>query len=583
MRKLLSLLLTLLAVCTAGNAQVTNVNLGYCDGEVSRTVHSEFCSAEKNVWVSGAIWLPASDINVCAGNELKVIRAGLAQKISIDTMCVWVRETLDGVNLAEGGIPKADIQKGWNEIPLNTPMTLDGTNTTGLYIGYSYHQTSVNQGMSVFLDPMPHALYLNLGEEGWVDRSDEGLLCIEGMVFGDNLPALNLRLASIDAPEYYVLEKGKMHLTGVVKNLGVQTVTGFDVEARIDGIDEVYTAHIDSVLEFQGIKLFDFEISPAITQLGEGRVTVTISKLNEGDDLNMVDNVASDVFETVEHDYSRMVLIEEFTTEKCVNCPRVAEYIHELLDNEAYKDVVVAVCHHSGYDTDWLTIPSDYSYLWYYNDGGSTYCPAVMIDRSARGGTTPVFNPTSVDQLKSLVNGRLVKPALVSVNVKAELDDEANKVKVMVNGTRSKEDFTVNPARLTVYLVENNIKPRAQSGATSDFMHQHVTRKVNSDWGDVIEWNGNDYNYECSFDLRADFVRDNLQIIAMVYDYDPDDASKNEVANAGTLYYADFTTAGISAVQAETSTPTIYDLYGRVVTQPTKGIYIVNGQKVIVK
>ena len=573
MRKISFLLLTLLAVCTAGNAQVTSVNLGYCDGDVSRTVHSEFCSAEKDVWVSGAIWLPASDINVCAGNELKVIRAGLAQKISIDTMCVWVRETLDGANLAEGGIPKATIQKGWNEIPLNNPMALDGTNTTGLYIGYSYHQTSVNQGMSVFLDPTPHALYLKLDEEGWVDRSDEGLLCVEGMVFGDNLPKLNLRLASIDTPDYYIIDKGKMHLTGIVKNLGVQTVTGFDVEAKIDGIDEVYTAHIDSVLEFQGIKLFDFEISPAITQLGEGRVTVTISKLNEGDDLNMVDNVASDVFETVEHDYSRIVLIEEFTTEWCSNCPRVAEYMHQLLDKEAYKDVVVAVCHHSGYDTD----------LWYYNDGGSTYAPAAMVDRSARGGSTPVFLPSSVDQLVSLVNGRLVKPALVSVNVKAELDDETNRVTVKVNGSRSKEDFTVNPARITVYLVENNIKARNQQGSTGEFVHQHVTRKVNSDWGEVIEWNGNDYDYECTFDLRADYVRDNLQIIAMIYDYDPNDASKNDVANAGTLYFADFTTTGISTVQAETATPTMYDLYGRVVTQPTKGIYIVNGQKVIVK
>lgn len=583
MRKCVYLLLTLLAVCTAGNAQVTSVNLGYCDGEVSRTVHGEFCSSEKNVWVSGAIWLPASDINVCAGNELKVIRAGLAQKISIDTMCVWVRETLDGANLAEGGISKADIQKGWNEIALNTPLALDGNNTTGLYIGYSYHQTSVNQGMSVFLEPTPHALYLKLGDEEWVDRSEEGLLCVEGMVFGDNLPALNLRLASIDAPEYYVLDKGKMKISGIVKNLGVQTVTGFDVEARIDGIDEVYTAHLDTALDYQGINLFEFEISPAITQVGMGRVTVTINKLNEGDDLNMVDNVASDVFETVEHDYSRVVLLEEFTTEQCVNCPRVAGYVHDLLDNEAYKDAVVAVCHHAGYHTDFLTVPCDNSYLWYYNEGGSTYAPALMVDRATREGTTPVFNPLSLEQLKSAVDERLVKPALVSVKVGAEVDEENNKVKVTVNGNRAKENITVNPARITVFLVENSISPRSQSGATPDFMHQHVTRKVNSDWGDVIEWNGNDYNYECTFDLRADYVRENLQLVAMIFDYDVNDPSKNEVANAGTLFYTDFTSTGISAVQAETSTPTIYDLYGRIVTNPTKGIYIVNGQKVVVK
>lgn len=583
MRKYLFLLLTLLAVSTASNAQISYLNIGYCDGRVSKTVHKEFCSSEKDIWVNGAIWLPASDINVCAGNELRTIRAGLAQKISIDTMCVWVRETLDGPNLAEGGMGKADIQKGWNEIQLNTPMPLDGTNTTGLYIGYSYHQSSVNQGLSVFLTPTPHALYLKHGDGEWVDRSDEGLLCVEGLVYGDNLPKLNLRLASIDAPEYFILERGKMTVSGIVKNLGVETVTGFDVEAKIEGIDEVYTAHVDSVVAFQDVKEFAFTIAPAIKELGAGRLTVTISRLNEGEDLNMVDNVATDEFETVEHDYTRMVFVEEFTTEQCVNCPRVAGYMHEMLEDPAYKDVVLAACHHNGYYTDWLTVPCSSSYLWYYNEGGSTYAPAVMVDRYTTG-RTPVFNPSSLAQLESVVDSRLARPALVSLKITADIDEDQSKVKIHVNGNRAKENFTVNPARITVFLVENNIKHHNQSGATGDFIHQHVVRKVNSDWGEVIEWNGNDYDYECSLDLRGDYVRENLQIIAMIYDFDEQDASKSEVANANTLYYADFTQTGISDIMTETPADTsIYDLSGRRVENPKKGVYIVNGQKKVLK
>ncbi len=584
MRKHLFLLLALLAVSTAGNAQVSCLNIGYCDGQVSKTVHKEFCSSEKDIWVSAAIWLPATDINVCAGNELRAIRAGLAQKISLDTMCVWVRESLDGENLAEGGIPKADIQKGWNEIALNSPLALDGTNTTGLYIGYSYHQSSVNQGLSVLLEPTPNALFVKHGDGDWADRSDEGLLCVEGLVYGDNLPKFNLRLASIDAPEFFILDKGKMTVSGVVKNLGVETVTGFDLEIKIDGIDEVYTSHIDSVLAYQEVKPFVFEVAPAIQEMGMGRITATIIKLNEGDDLNMADNVASDEFETVEHDYSRMVLIEEFTTEECSNCPRVAGYIHDLLEEEAYKDVVLAVCHHAGYYTDWLTVPSASSYLWYYNNGGSTYAPAIMIDRWTRANsTTPVFNPGSLEQIETLVNARLGRPALVSLKITAEVDDETNVLKVWVNGSRSKENFTVNPPRITVFLVENNLAQHHQSGATGDFIHQHATRKVNSDWGEVIEWNGNDYTYECSLDLRADYVRENLQLIAMIYDYDENDASKNEVANAATLYYADFIQTGISDIVTDDAETTIYDLCGRRVVNPQKGIYVVGGKKMVMK
>ena len=587
MKKFMFSAIALLAVCTAGNAQVSGLNIGYCNGEVSTSIHKEFCSSEKDVWVEAAIWLPASDVNVNAGNELRAIRAGLAQRIGIDTMCVWVRETLDGQNLAEGGIPKGSVVKGWNEIQLDNPLPLDGSNSGGLYIGYAYHQASVNQGLSAFLTPTPNALFLKLPGGEWSDRSNEGLLCVEGLVYGDNLPKLNLRLASVDTPDYYIIDKGVMNLTGYVKNLGVQTVTGFDVEARIEGTDEVYTAHIDSTLAFQDYKSFTFEIAPAIQNTGEGKVTVTIVRLNEGDDLNMDDNVASDVFEIVQHDYTRVVLLEEFTTEQCPNCPRVAAYVHDMLEKDMYKDVVAALCHHSAYYTDWLTVPSDSKYLWYFNEGGATYAPAIMTDRwTMEGGSTPVFNPISQSDLESAVNRRLAKPAFVSLHIKAEMDTEANQVHVVVDGSRSKDDFCVNPARITVYLVENDIAAHSQAGASGSFVHQHVVRKVNSDWGEVIDWNGDDYNYECTFDLRNDFVTENLQVIAMIFDYDSNDATKNEVANAATIYYKDFNgTSGIATMAADSAVPTVYDLQGRRMQGQSlrPGLYIINGQKQVVR
>ena len=70
----------------------------------------------------------------------------------------------------------------------------------------------------------------------------------------------------------------------------------------------------------------------------------------------------------------------------------------------------------------------------------------------------------------------------------------------------------------------------------------------------------------------------------MIYDFDEQDASKSEVANANTLYYADFTQTGISDIVTETPADTsIYDLSGRRVENPKKGVYIVNGQKQVLK
>ena len=48
-------------------------------------------------------------------------------------------------------------------------------------------------------------------------------------------------------------------------------------------------------------------------------------------------------------------------------------------------------------------------------------------------------------------------------------------------------------------------------------------------------------------------------------------------------YYFDFGTTGIDAVVTECEENVYYDLSGRRVENPTRGIYIVNGKKLLVK
>lgn len=74
-------------------------------------------------------------------------------------------------------------------------------------------------------------------------------------------------------------------------------------------------------------------------------------------------------FEVVTHDFTRNIIIEEFTTEQCPNCPRVAAYINDALESGQYDGRVFVACHHSGYYTDWLTASFATEYLWFYNAG----------------------------------------------------------------------------------------------------------------------------------------------------------------------------------------------------------------------
>ena len=371
-----------------------------------------------------------------------------------------------------------------------------------------------------------------------------------------------------------------MTVTGKVKNVALQTITGFDVETRFDCTDKVCQSHVDLTLAHLEESEFSFTVEPDIHEAGQGTTTVTITRLNEGDDENPDDNTQSRTFDIVTEDFARRVLLEEFTTEMCSNCPRVATFLHNILDDEYYRENVVAVCHHSAYFTDWLTIPSDNDLLWYFNNGGSTYAPAMMLDRwtTDPSAATPVFIPNSQSDLKSAIDYCLRQPAFVSVNIQAKLDTEENMVNVLVQGSRSKENITVNPPRITVWLVEDNIKARSQAGAGNDWTHQHTGRAINKTWGDIITWqDGDAYTYECQFRVRSDYKTDDLVVCAMIYDYD-EDVARNIVCNANQAPVTKGEIIG-SAVRetgsVTTEAPRIYDLQGRRVTEgQARGIVI---------
>lgn len=278
--------------------------------------------------------------------------------------------------------------------------------------------------------------------------------------------------------------------------------------------------------------------------------------------------------EASEDGFSRIVLLEEFTTEQCNNCPPAAVKLHNVLANPAFSGRVVAVCHHVGFGSDFLTLPTDKDYLWFYNDSkGATYAPGLMIDR------LPTFVETSAvfgmpswseEDISAEISKRLAVPSPVTVNVEANVDDDGC-VTVDVSGekTGGKQDRTM----LTVYLVENNVPSRNQSGADKDYIHQHVTRAVNETWGKRIEWEGDRYAYQCVFDLDESWKLEDMEVVACVNRDIPSDVLKCEVVNAGSVSLLQ---NGVADIAAEGRIAVAYyDMQGRKLReQPSSGLCI---------
>ena len=592
MKKLILSIFALLALSEAGNAQVSGMNIGYCQGQAgtfpstSDTYFSKM-STKKQTWTSGAILLREDRIQSLAGNEIREIRAYMTSKLNVDSVSVWVSESLDGPVLSSDTITKdTPINKEWNTVTLTRPVSVT-RDMKKLYIGYSYHQKSTSKALSLLETPTPgYSCFVRSGSDAWADYSNQYATCVEAIVYGDNLPKYDLALEQLDVQEHYVVDDGSLNLTLKVRNNATVTITGFDAVCAIDGTDEKYTAHCDSAITYGETKTIPVTIHPSAIQTMDPAtrtVTVTLANLMEGEDEVPADNTLSGTFGVTLHSFVRNVLLEEFTTEKCTNCPRVASYVHAAMNEPEFQGRLNTMENHAGYYTDSFTASFHNDWIWFYDN---VYAPATMYDRAAyEGDETPVSGPGSKQELYENIRYRMRQTAFVSLKVKANVDESNQLIHVTVTGQRAKKDFTLQPARITVVLTETNLPAISQAGASGEYIHYNVGRRINSTWGDVIEWNGDDYTYTCDIPYTQNYDMNNLGILAFVHDYDPNDKTKCEVANSAAITSKEFTgiTTGIATAKcAPTEAKTeIYDLAGHKFTILRQGVNIVvcNGKR----
>ena len=514
------------AAAIAPTAWGETVNVGYYEPGIS--VVGDVTCDEPDAWVSSAVKIPASTVRTMAGAKVTGVTAGIASKLNVDKIKVWIRTDLNGENLAE--MEPETFKRGWNEVLFAEGWTIPA-DAGDLYVGYSYHQKSRAYGAGQISQKILPENYLQFGEKGeWQSANDRGTLLVSAIVEGDNLPAANVSVLNINMPKIYVIAEGKLEGKVLVKNFGTATLDNMRLVARHGGQD-VGSVELQPGLAPGAVKEVPFTIGLDIPANPENEVTFAIEDLSSGDDADLEDNYFTATLRTMDKTVLRKALVEEFTTENCSNCPNAANGLASILHNEPYKSRVLTVCHHAGYYTDSFTTSFDEEYVWFY--GGGSYAPGFMVDRTL-SASSPVFS-WSATMMKSRLDERLNEQALVSVEVYGDIDDKnPNRLKVTVQGAKFVEPLCSNP-RITVFLVENDVPSLNQAGATSSWVHQHVGRAVNTTWGAPIEFNGDNYSYECQFTLDSKWKKDNLQVIALISNYDRLHQSGNNVYNCNDV------------------------------------------------
>lgn len=544
-----------------------------------------------------AICLSEEILKPYVGKNIVGMRFGLTEEIGNSSVSLFKQG-----GSAPGEVCRtADVQNGavgWNEVKFDEPYTIQAGEV--LYAGYSYTQLSNKKDYKSFpfsaveegLENQSLWVYCKIGNNaGWNEFGMGGAnMSIQVLVEGDFAEYAVL-------PEDFGTLKGAKNkdLAVAVKfmNNSKEAVSSLGYVVSVDGVaGSEQSVDVSPAVGVGAYGTFKANVPCGNTE-GLKEVKVEVTKVN-GHKNGASSTVANGKISIADKMYERNVCIEEFTTEKCGNCPRVAGFLHTYLE-EADPTRVFAVCHHAGFYTDWLTKACDNKLLYLFNDGGSSYAPAMMFNREpafdsqyAAGQKDNVTIPNSAAEIKAIANSFLDETmADAKLDMTLTYDEGESKVVIVVTGESNKGYDTEN-ALLTVYLTEDNVKAKNQSGA-SKFYHQHVIRDYNSNWGDPLTWNDNKFSATYEFAVDEAWKKDDLKVVAFLNKHNTKNRLDNRIENVTGKDLIEKLTAIESVGSADNAVEVArYNAAGQRINGKQKGLNIVklsNGTtlKVVVK
>lgn len=214
----------------------------------------------------------------------------------------------------------------------------------------------------------------------------------------------------------------------------------------------------------------------------------------------------------------RAILIEDFTGQRCINCPTGTEIINGIVDTYG-EDNVIAVGIHSGplgfagnSKTPGLMTDTGNEYYTRWDKENKMGQPWVIFNRK----TSP---DSHYNNWAAMVSTIISEKANLSVKIDNAYDADKRTLTTTVEADGV--NGTVN-GKLQVWIVEDGV-PALQmmpdGSANKEYIHNHVFRAaVNGTWGeDVTVKEGETTKKQYSYVLPEAWVADNIAVVAFVY------------------------------------------------------------------
>ncbi len=208
----------------------------------------------------------------------------------------------------------------------------------------------------------------------------------------------------------------------------------------------------------------------------------------------------------------RHILLEDFTGQRCVNCPKASEEIKRLQDQYGEENVIAVGIHSGplGFHTNskFVGLSTDVGDE-YYNYWALEYQPVGMIDRGS---------PIEYTAWNTRVREDLEKNATVDIEVFHDCQEGRLTVRAEVSGVDGPTE-----GRLQLWLTEDSVTAfqlMPDGTLNKEYVHQHVFRAaVNGIWGENINIGEGEtlssQNHELT--IPEEWNSENMYIVAFVY------------------------------------------------------------------
>ena len=426
---------------TDGSAPVGHADFyaGYCDDHKRSTDYS----AGRRQGYDVAMYVHDPSLK---GLKVKGLRLTRATGIGASQYTGWLSNNLalkfvDGVKVADADIATSNVTNvvsGHVEVMFDEPYEI-GDN--GFFAGYTLPQNYSMYPIVITSDDMGGGMWIHTTSalRSWTDKSTDGCPCIELILEGQQENAATIILpansyAPIDEP---------ITVNATVYNHGTAALTAGEYNYEID--DVTYTATFTSNIrgDHWG-RNSDITLElPPFDEAGVYPMTITLTKVNGTDNKDVAPTSTGNV-NIMDFVPVHRVLVEEYTGTWCGWCTRGLVAMKLLADT--FGDDFIGVAYHN----------SDPMEIMYDFPSPVQGFPSAFVERYH--DVDPYYGyESSGFGMKDLIEYLMTQFAPLDINVEAKWDDEARtKIKANVE-SKFVMDAAGSDYAIEVMLIEDDM------------------------------------------------------------------------------------------------------------------------------